>query len=329
MFATTWRRALATGLLAAGCGTTPLATSATSATTDTPSDPYVLVVGTAQDGGLPQIGCNLSCCEVARADPSRRRLNSALLLVDPRSGKRWLFDAGPDLPEIVETTRGIPPNRTTGAGRPPLFDGIFVTHAHLGHVAGLLSLGREAYGARSQPVYVGARMSAFLSSNAPWSLAVDDGHLALERIKDERTVVLAEDLRVTPWRVPHRDEFSETFGFVIEGPSRSLLYLPDIDKWERWGRPLEEALAAVDVALIDGSFFADGEIPGRSMADIQHPFISETIARLAAAPRQPRAQVLFTHLNHTNPAADPDGAAAAAVRRAGHDVAADGQVIDL
>jgi len=308
--------------LVAGCAPdTPVA--------EWPATPYVLVLGTAQDAGLPQIGCELSCCGDAREDPSLRRLNSALLLVDPRSGKRWLFDAGPDLPELVERSRGHPPNRELRPGRPPLFEGIFITHAHLGHVAGLLSLGREAYGAREQPVYVGARMSQFLSLNAPFSLAVDDGHLSLERIKPDRTVELADDLRVTPWRVPHRDEFSETFGFLIEGPNRSLLYLPDIDKWEQWERPLEDALDAVDVALIDGSFFADGEIPGRAMADIQHPFISETIARLAAAPQPPRARVLFTHLNHTNPAARPDSEAADAVRRAGHGIATDGQVIDL
>ncbi|MHC4846163.1 MAG: MBL fold metallo-hydrolase, partial [Planctomycetota bacterium] len=239
------------------------------------------------------------------------------------------FDAGPNLPEMVEASRGRPPNRAAGAGRPELFEGIFLTHAHLGHVAGLLHLGREAYGARAQPVYAGARMSQFLESNAPWKLAVDDGHLALERLKPDRAVVLADDLRVTPWLVPHRDEFSETFAFLIEGPERALLYLPDIDKWDRWERPLEGVLAEVDVALIDGTFHADGEIPGRAMADIPHPFITETIARLAAAPGAPRARVLFTHLNHTNPAADPDGAAAAAVRRAGHDVAADGQLIGL
>jgi pyrroloquinoline quinone biosynthesis protein B len=291
--------------------------------------PYVLVLGTAQDGGLPQIGCDLACCTSARRDPSLARLTSSLLLVHPRTGQRWLFDAGPDLPEQVELASGMPPNRALGTGRPPLFEGIFLTHAHIGHVAGLLQLGREAYGAAAQPVYAGERMASFLGDNAPWSLAVDDGHLALRDLRPGHPVTLAEDLRVTPWRVPHRDEFSETFAFLIEGPNAALLYLPDIDKWERWERPLEDALDQADIALIDGSFYADGEIPGRTMADISHPFISETIARLASRRRPLRARVLFTHLNHTNPATRPDSAAAAAVRRAGLGIAFEGQRFGL
>ena len=82
----------------------------------------MLVLGTAQDGGLPQVACDAPCCRAARADPTRRRLVTSLLLVDPRSGKRWLFDATPDLAEQVERAR--PHSHPTAAGRPALFDGI-------------------------------------------------------------------------------------------------------------------------------------------------------------------------------------------------------------
>ena len=109
-----------------------------------------------------------------------------------------------------------------------------------------------------------------------------------------------EPLILVARAVPHRDELSDTVGFVVRGPRRSLLYVPDIDKWERWERSLEDEVAAVDVAFLDGTFAAADEVPGRSLSEIPHPLVSETIARLAAKPALGR-RVLFIHLNHTNP----------------------------
>jgi len=286
--------------------------------------PYVLVLGTAQDAGLPQIGCHAACCTAARRDPARRRLVTSLLLADPRAGRRWLFDATPDLRDQVEVARGHPATRVEEGPRPPLFDGVFLTHAHLGHYTGLLQLGPEAYAAHDLPVYGTASMNALLAGQAPWRLLVERDMLRLHDLVPDQAVALAPGLTVTPLLVPHRREFTDTCAFVLRGPSRALLYLPDIDKWERWSTPVEDVLRTVDVALLDGSFFADGEIPGRSMADIPHPFIVESLERLAALPAAVRDRVYFTHLNHTNPAADPDGEAAARVRAAGMHVLAEG-----
>jgi pyrroloquinoline quinone biosynthesis protein B len=291
--------------------------------------PYVLVLGTAQDGGLPQIGCREACCTAARADPSRSRLVTALLVVDPRSGRRWLIDASPDLDRQVELARGHPPGREEQGPRPALFDGIFLTHAHIGHYLGLAWLGREVYGARDMPVHASERMGAFLRDNGPWSLLVESGAIRLAGLHPGEPVELAPDLSITPFAVPHRDEFSDTLGFVLRGPRRSVAYLPDIDKWERWGVPLAAWLEDVDLALVDGTFFDGGELPGRDMREIPHPFVVETLALLAEAPAELRGRVLFTHLNHTNPLADPASAASARVRAAGLGVATDGQVLDL
>ncbi|HZO12051.1 MAG TPA: MBL fold metallo-hydrolase, partial [Polyangiaceae bacterium] len=300
-----------------------------AATMKTPSEPYVLVLGTAQDGGLPQIGCDEQICRRARAHPEFRRLVTSLLLCDPRSGRRWLFDAGPDLREQVERAHGHPPSRVASGARPPLFEGVFLTHAHIGHYTGLMFLGREAYAAHELPVYATARMGELLRSAGPWSQLVELGHIELVAIESERAIELASDLTVTPLEVPHRGELSDTVAFLIRGPTRKLVYLPDIDKWERWDRPIEKLLAEVDVALLDGTFFADGEIPGRSMRDIPHPFIVESFARFAPLPAAERRKVFFTHLNHTNPASDPESAAAARVREAGMDVARELQVLTL
>ncbi len=311
--------------LAGACATPPSAETAA-----VPRDrPYVLVLGTAQDAGLPQIACQEEHCRRARSDPRAGRLVTSLLLVDPRRGKRYLLDATPDLPAQVERSRGIPANRVLPGARPPLFDGIFLTHAHMGHYSGLLHLGPEAYGAQDLPVFVSARMAAYLRANGPWSLLVETGTIRLVELVPHEPLVLSDELTVTPIPVPHREEFSDTLAFRIDGPRRSLLYLPDIDKWERWDTPIEEAIAQVDVALLDGSFFDDGEVPGRDLAEIPHPFIVESLERLGALPLAERSKVHFTHLNHTNPACDPTSAASARIRAAGMRVASEGEILGL
>ncbi len=291
--------------------------------------PYVLVLGTAQDGGLPQIGCKEAPCERARREPTFERKVTSLLLVDPQSGRRWLIDASPDLREQVELARGHPASRLEVGPRPPLFDGVFLTHAHVGHYTGLIHLGREAYAAQGLPVFASQRMGDFLRESGPWSLMVESGGIALSTLAPGEALLLGPELSVEAVEVPHRDEFSDTLAFLIRGPRHTLLYLPDIDKWERWDRPLEQVLEDVDLALVDGTFFDGGEVPGRDLAAIPHPFVVETLERLEGEREELRSRVLFTHLNHTNPLADPSSEAAAAVRRAGMGVASDGQVIGL
>ena len=287
--------------------------------------PYVLVLGTAQDGGLPQIGCQGPHCRRARRSEAFARRVTSLLLCDPTTGERWLFDASPDLPRQVEAMHGHPSTRALAGPRPPLVDGVFLTHAHMGHYLGLAHFGPEAYGARDLPVWGTPRMQAYLRGNGPWSLLVEAGTIVLRGLAPGERVVLNERLAVRALAVPHREEFTDTVAFVLEGPRRSLLYLPDIDKWERWDVPIEEVLADVDVALLDASFFDAGEIPGRDLADIPHPFVVESLARFAPLPASERAKVRFTHLNHSNPVCDPDSEEAARVRDAGMFVASDGE----
>lgn len=298
--------------------------------------PYVLVLGTAQDGGLPQIGCACANCAAARSDPARARLVTSLLVVDPRTGARFLIDATPDLPAQIERAAEHPPTRRLEGARPPLVDGVFLSHAHIGHYLGLVWFGREVYGARDLPVHATARMSAFLRENGPWSLLVETGAIALETLEPGRAVVVGESLEIVPFAVPHREEYSDTLGFLVRGPSRSLLYIPDIDKWERLdegvrhGGPASEPtieawLADADVALLDGTFYSGDEVPGRDLAEIPHPFLVESCARFAPLPAAERAKIRFTHLNHSNPAADETSDAAAAIRAAGMGVAREGQ----
>jgi len=296
---------------------------------ENPAEPYALVLGTAQDAGIPQIGGRAAPDDAARRDPAARRLVTSLLVCDPASGGRWLVDASPDLAEQIDRAAGEPPTRTSEGARPPLVDGIFLTHAHIGHYLGLAELGREAYSADRVPLHLSARMAGFVRSNAPWELLVRLGNVELVPFVPGRPVALTASLSVTPVEVPHRGEYTDTYAFLVRGPRRALLYLPDIDKWERWDQRIENWIAQVDVALLDGTFFGDGEVPGRAMSEIPHPFIAESLARFASLPATERSKILFTHLNHTNPAALADTPERRRIEAAGMSVAIEGQRIDL
>lgn len=256
--------------------------------------PYLIVLGVAQDGGLPHAGCDKSCCRDAWTDPLLKKMVSCLGIVDPVSNEIWMVDATPDFPKQYRFLQ------ERLSGRPKL-SGIFLTHAHIGHYSGLMHLGREVMGASQIPVYTMPRMHEFLTTNGPWSQLVTLQNIVIRSLEDSAVIQLNDRLRVMPFRVPHRDEFSETVGFQIQGPSASAIYIPDIDKWEKWNTTIETWILNVDYAFIDGTFFNPNEIPGRNPDEIPHPLISETMLRLSVLPRSEKKKVHFIHLNHTNP----------------------------
>jgi len=285
--------------------------------------PFAIVLGTAQDGGYPQAGCKKNCCKGAWGDDAKRRDVASLGIVDPATSQRWFIECSPSFPRQVRRLDEAHPKL---AGK---LDGILLTHAHIGHYAGLIHLGREVMGARGVPVHVMPRMEKFLRTQGPWSQLVSLKNIQLSPMRDGRAFALNKRLRVTPFLVPHRDEFSETVGFRIDGPSQKILWLPDIDKWEKWKTPLEKTLKDVDVAYLDGTFFADGELPGRDMSKIPHPFIAETMRRLKDQPDAVRTKVRFIHLNHTNPAHNPRSSATQQIRATGMHVAEQGERVNL
>lgn len=298
----------------------------TTATEEAPTEqpPYLVVLGIAQDGGYPQAGSKES---PAWDDPSLRRLVSCLAVVDPKTSQRWLLDATPDFREQLHRLDQIAP-----VPERPGLTGIFLTHGHIGHYTGLMHLGREVMGTRQIPVYAMPRLAEFLRTNGPWSQLVRLNNIALRPLRDREPVRLNARLAVTPFLVPHRDEYTETVGLRIEGPRRSVLFIPDIDKWEHWdeqGQRIEEAIAGVDVAFLDGTFFADGEIPGRDLSEIPHPVITKTMDRLAELSAVEKQKVRFIHLNGTNPALNPRSEAHTTIEEAGFGVARELEKVTL
>ncbi len=297
-------------------------------TRENPDAAYIAVLGVAQDGGHPQIGCLKDCCtEISKKN--RGHMVSCLALVDPASGRRWVFDATPDFPAQLRLLDEIAPSYRDPATRDLGIDGIFLTHAHMGHYTGLMHLGREALGATGIPVYALPRMREFLSRNGPWDQLVGLQNIEILALQPDRVVELGGEITVTPILVPHRDEYSETAGFLIATRRARALYVPDIDKWERWDRQLVDILAEVDLAFIDATFFSAAELPERNLEEIPHPTVQETIALLESLPERERRKVHFIHLNHSNPALDSGGVAYKTIKTAGMQVAQQGSTYRL
>ena len=283
--------------------------------------PWLMVLGTAQDGGVPQTGCTKPCCDWARAKPERTRLPACLALIDPAQKMRWLMDCTPDFPKQLAQLNEV--------SDPSWGLGIFLTHAHIGHYVGLIHLGREVMNCDALPVYCMPKMAHFLRSDAPWNLLVEQGHIELHELTHEHTVPLSDELSITPLNVPHRGEISETVCFEIKSSNKTALHLPDIDNWEDWTTDLATKIKEVDVAWIDGTFFDAQEIQHRDLGVIPHPRITDSLARLANLPNEDRQKVRFTHLNHTNPACDLSSAAHKQINETGAQVASEGEIFNL
>lgn len=284
--------------------------------------PYVMVLGIAQDGGVPQAG---SAGGREWDDPQRRRHAAALAIVDPADGMRWMIEATPDFREQLRMLDQVAPVK----GRPGLA-GIAVTHAHIGHYTGLIHLGREVLNTRELPLFALPRMCRFLSENAPWEGLVRNGNVRLHPMADGVPVQLNRRLTLTPMAVPHRDEYSETAAFLIEGPGGSVLFLPDVDRWEDMdarGLSIEALIARCSRVYLDATFHDRNELPGRTMEDIPHPTIEESIRRFSALPEKERGTIHFIHLNHTNPVLDPRSPERRALTEAGFHVAEEGEIL--
>ena len=286
------------------------------------SNQFLVVLGTAQDAGFPHIAAEDEFREVEKNPKARQKVVS-LGLIDKNAKQKFLIEATPDLPAQLFALNKFLPSRQT------LPDGVFLTHAHIGHYTGLMYFGREAVGARGVPVYAMPRMESFLNENAPWSQLISLKNIEIRKLKNEEIIALNENLKVKPFLVPHRDEFSETVGFEIAGRNKTAVFIPDIDKWSKWNRDLKELIKQADYALVDATFYKNGEIPNRDMSEIPHPFVEETIKLLEDLPAGEKAKVIFIHFNHTNPLVRKNSRERRDVLQKGFRIADEGMILDL
>ena len=277
---------------------------------------YLKVLGTVQDGGAPHIACEKKCCKNLSPQEKANRKITCLEVFQPETKQSILFEATPD---IVSQWKDL---------SYPL-KGIYLTHAHIGHYSGLLHLGREALGSKKIPVYAMPKMRSFLENNAPWSQLVDLKNIELFTLEDRKPSMPLQNLKVTPILVPHRDEFSETVGYKIKGPNKTVLFVPDINKWSLWEEDLIIILQQVDIAFIDATFFNSEEINYRPISEIPHPLVTETLTYLKNENINLKNKIYFIHMNHTNPLLDKNSEASDFVLKKGFNIAQIGYQFEL
>jgi pyrroloquinoline quinone biosynthesis protein B len=295
-----------------------------------PPGPRVVVLGTVQDGGMPQTGCDCSNCSLARKDSKFARHVASLAIHVPKTGHVYLVDATPDLPAQIEEIHTFRAHPEGKVDRAPV-DGVLLTHAHIGHYLGLAHFGFESLNTKEIPVWTSPRMAEYLRTNGPWSQLVRLGNIVLREFQPGKPFELEEGITVTAFQVPHRDEYSDTMAFLIRGPRKTLLYVPDTDTWKTWTLPLPELLAAekVDIALLDATFYSPDELPDRDVTKIKHPLITQSMDLLEPLVKAGKVRVYFTHMNHSNPALDAEGAARKAIEARGFRVLDEGDAFEL
>ena len=282
------------------------------------SDEILLkVLGTIQDGGIPHMGCSKECCSNYFLSKKSRIGVSSLGVSNLKYNTNYIIDATPNINfQLIDLIGNADPSKK--------LNGIFLTHAHMGHYAGLLNFGRESLNSKNIPLYLMPKFYNFILNNGPWNQLVELNNIKLNKIYNREKVILHNNLSFTPIQVPHRDEYSETVGYVIEGVHKKALYIPDIDKWAKWEVSIVEMIKSVDYAFLDGTFFDEKEINNRDISEIPHPFIIESLKLFEELDESEKSKVYFIHLNHTNPVLNSESSEYKKVISAGFNIAKTG-----
>jgi pyrroloquinoline quinone biosynthesis protein B len=272
----------------------------------------IIVLGIAQDAGYPQLACKKECCQKVFDKPSLGEKVVSLAIFQEWEKNYFLLEASPDINVQHQYMQ-----ETYHAS----LDGVFVSHAHIGHYTGLMYLGKEAANVQQLPLYLMPRMKNYLEQNAPWEALFKNGNLKAQAIRNHDRLPLGDSLSIQVFKVPHRDEYSETIGYRIEGPNKKAIFIPDIDKWQAWEVDIRELIKEVDYALLDATFYDANEIPGRDLSSIPHPFVTESMDYFANLSKEDKSKIYFIHLNHTNPLINPESSASKKVQEAGFNIA--------
>ena len=279
------------------------------------SNNYIKVLGITQDGGYPHPGCNEECCNLAWSNKNLKKLISSIAIVDELSKKYWLIDITPDFKEqlnMIDSSFSL--------------EGIFLTHAHIGHYIGLVDLGLEVMNLKNINVYAMPKMKSFLEDNAPINFLITNKNINPIQITDNIYIDLNKDVKISPFLVPHRNELSETVGYKILSKNKSVIYLPDIDSWNI---DIIDVIKQNDILFLDGTFYDKNEINHRNIDKIPHPSILESINKFKEIKNISRKKIYFTHLNHTNILLRKDSKEYASFVSKGYNIAYDGQVVNI
>ena len=282
---------------------------------------YIFVLGNTQDAGAPHIGCEQEFCK-KNYNSNQDYFVTSIAVVDPKSRQFTLFEASPDITSQLNYISNLLFKRFI------LPNNIYITHAHIGHYTGLMYLGRESLGASGVNVRVLPKMSDFLKNNGPWNQLIKLNNIYLEEIEFDKISSTFNNIEIIPVQVPHRDEYSETAGYIIKGKNKTALFIPDIDKWERWNKDINEMVKKYDYLLLDATFYDEKEI-NRDINEIPHPLVKESLDLFKNMSLNDKSKIYFIHMNHTNMMLDPESDLSKSVLSKGFNIARVGQKLYL
>ena len=282
---------------------------------------FIYILGNTQDAGVPHIGCDSEFCQ-NNYESINYFYSTSIAVVDLANNKYILFEATPDITRQLNKISNDLFQKFT------LPESVYLSHAHIGHYSGLMYFGRESLGAKNINVRTLPRMTDFLKNNGPWSQLININNIELQKIDFNSTISSLNNIFIKPIQVPHRDEYSETAGFIIQGKTKKALFIPDIDKWKKWNENLEEIIYKYDYLLLDATFYDEKEI-NRDINEIPHPLVIETIQLLDHLPIDQKNKIYFIHMNHTNMMLDPESKLSRVVNQKGFKIARVGQKLYL
>jgi pyrroloquinoline quinone biosynthesis protein B len=247
-----------------------------------------------------------------------------------------LLNCSPDIAQQIEEFARLQPRHRGEGQRDTPIAGALLTDANVDHIGGLAVLrqgGSHSFTLRSSESVraLAIVQPAFAPFAAPPHRWLCDRRCA--PVNEEDPVGDLYDVRAfsVPGLMPGYAGRARVEGAVLAYDIRDrrsggrVLFAP---VYEAIDDALFTAIAQADVALLDGSFYADDEMRAaglmdKSARDLGHLPVGGsdgTLDRLAGV----RTRVIFTHLNNSNPMLDPTSEAARRVRERGFEIAHDG-----
>jgi pyrroloquinoline quinone biosynthesis protein B len=289
----------------------------------------VTILGTAQDGGIPQAGCSCQRCLDAHRDLKLRKYPVSLGILGVDGTKH-----------IIEITKNLSEQLVIWTpDKNELFipETVSITHLHLGHVEGIGQLGKPVMGLREVDVYLSPKNKDVFDNRSDIVLMEDEGNIRTHS-KNFYHPFEPKDgcgfsLQFIP--IPHRSELGDNAAIIIKAEGKSILFMPDQDSWSdtldyHSKENIRDFLKMFDIdeALIDGTFWNMNELPRRDISKIPHPTIQETI-QLLGSKREGDPEISFLHLNHSNPVNDLGSEQRKVVEENGWKISEIGDVLKL
>jgi pyrroloquinoline quinone biosynthesis protein B len=306
----------------------------------------IVVLGAAAGGGVPQWNCGCPVCKAARTERPELQSTQASIAFSADDEHWFLINASPDLRQQLIATPNLHPK--SGSLRHSPIAGVILTNSEVDAVAGLLSM-REG---SPFTIYAHDRVLAILKANSIFNV-LSEMNVRREPIRiDEAFEPVLPDgsksgLEILPFVVPGKgawylegkahpagnDGAGDTLGLRIGDKATGKVFFfvaacADVTD------DLRARLAGASLVFFDGTVWRDDELiaaglgnkTGKGMGHISMSGENGAIAALADLGID---NMIFLHINNSNPVLLRDSAERKTAERAGWQVPADGMEITL